>query len=86
MSKVGRLAFREEGNLWNAYWASVGTMEDAILLASVNMQLVKTKKRHDQFLELVREMAGDLIEEHAGVRPTWPEPEIAPEHERGGNA
>ena len=85
-SKIGRLALREEGNYWNAYWASLDTMEGATLLASVNMELVKTKERQDEWRLLVQEMAGDIIEEHAGVRPTWPDPERAPEHERAGRA
>lgn len=84
ISKIGRLALRVEGNSWNAYWAKPDTMEGATLIASVNMQLVKTKARQDEWRLLMQEMAGDLIEEHAGVRPTWPEPEVAPEHERAG--
>jgi len=85
-SKIGRLALREEGNYWNAYWASPDTMKDAVFLASVNMGLVKTRERQDEWRLLVQEMAGDLIEEHAGVRPTWPDPERAPEYERAGNS
>ena len=87
MTEVGRLALRVEGGNWNAYWApKQSSMEGATLIASVNMELVKSKSRRDEWRFLVQEMFGDLIEEHSGVRPTWPAPHAAPEHERTRNA
>jgi hypothetical protein len=83
----GRLALRTEGNNWNAYWAPrQDSMEGAMFIASVNMQLVSSEKRRKEWRLLVQEMFGDMIEEHVGVRPTWPEPVMAPEHERTSNA
>ena len=84
--QVGRLALREEGEFWNAYYAQTGTMHDAILLGSVRMSfIVGHQERKDAFMDLMREAVGDLIEQATGIRPVWGGPEKAPEHERSGH-
>ena len=83
--QIGRLAFREEGNHWNAYYALPDTMDGAIWLGSIAMRFVVTNKvRKSVFMALMRDSFDDLMEELIGERPTWPEPEghPAPEHER----
>lgn len=86
--KVGRLALREEGNYWNAYYAQPDTMEDAVLIGSIAMRFVHgNEERQRAFMSLMRESVGDLIEELTGVRPAWPEGVVrAPESERPGHA
>jgi hypothetical protein len=87
LKKMGRLAFRVEGNLWCAYYALPGTMADAIFLGSIRLQFVEDAERKLVFMALMKEAVGDLLEEKTGERPQWPEGEQpAPEHERGGNA
>lgn len=86
--KVGRLALREEGKFWNAYYALPDSMEDAILLGSIAMRFVAgNQERKDTFMGLMRESVSDILEEQTGHRPTWPDgPQRAPEHERAGHS
>lgn len=86
--KIGRLALREEGSMWNAYYALPDTMEGAIFIGSIAMRFVRDHElRRNIFIGLMRDAVSDLMEELLGARPTWPEgPVTAPEHERGGNA
>jgi hypothetical protein len=91
MAKVefaGRLAMREEGPMWVAYYALPDTMSGAVFLGSIALRFVQDKERKDTFMELMREAVSDIIEEQTGSRPVWPEPHghPAPESERGGNA
>lgn len=89
--QLGRLAMRLEGDYWNAYYATPGTMKDAILLGSVKMQFVignheNQMQRKEQFMQTMRDCVADIIEEATGSRPTWGGPRTAPEHERSGRA
>jgi hypothetical protein len=83
---IGRLAFRQEGNNWNAYYALQDTMEGAIFLGSIAMAFCAVPERKAAFMALVRACLGDLMEARFGVRPDWQEPVPAPEHERSGSA
>lgn len=81
--KVGRLAMREEGNNWNAYYAMPDTMDGAIYLGSIRIGLTRRKDRKRAFMALMKECVADMLEQEVGVRPTWPDGEQpAPEHER----
>ena len=83
---VGRLAMRVEGEWWNAYFAKADTMEGALLLASIRMRFVDgNRERKDMFLDLMREAMADMLQEVFHHRPTWNEPEDAPESERSGH-
>jgi len=85
--QVGRLAMRQEGDYWVAYFARQETMNDAIPLASIKMVIVRRNlDRKMAFLNLMQEVVADAIEEETGVRPGWGGITIAPEHERVGNA
>jgi len=83
--QAGRLAFREEGQFWNVYYAPPDTMEGAILLGALKMSLARNPRTKQAFMGTMRAAFGDVIAEVAGVRPTWGAPEAAPEHERAGN-
>ncbi len=85
--KVGRLAMRQEGNTWNAYYAMPDSMEEAIFLGSIKIRLVDKPDRKEAFLSLMRECVADMLEEVTGTRPTYLEgAKPAPESERSGNA
>lgn len=88
LAQIGRLAFRHEGDWWVVYWApETHTMEKAVELARVAMNLVQTKERRDQFIQFARDVYADMVEGSLGVRPVFPtEPQPAPEHERAGNS
>jgi hypothetical protein len=86
-AQVGRLALREEGDNWVAYYALQGTMKDALYLGSIRMGAVLVNPARKQaFIDLMRDLVGDLIEQATGVRPAWGGLENAPEHERSGRA
>lgn len=85
LAKIGRLALRSEGQMWQAYYALTDTMEGAILLGSIALRFVDDTTRRNQFIAFMREAVSDLIEESTGIRPRWPDPpQTAPEHERAG--
>lgn len=82
LREMGRLAFREEGENWNVYYALSNTMKDAIFLASIKLKFVQRQERKDGFIEFMRQVFGDICEEKFGHRPEWKDPRPAPEHER----
>lgn len=78
---------RQEGSSWVAYYALQGTMEDAIFLGSIRMgAVIENPARKQAFMDMMRDIVSDIIEETTGTRPQWGGPEQAPEHERAGNA
>lgn len=87
LRQIGRLAFRREGEWWNAYYALPGTMEGALPLGSIRLAVVTADAGHKQaFMDLMRAVVGDIIAAKTGRRPTWKDPHRAPEHERAGNS
>jgi len=88
MSKqaIGRLALRDEGEFWNAYYAETDTMDGALLLGSLHMRAAQIPARKAQFMELMKEVVGDIIQDAVGARPEWPmKARRAPAHERATN-
>lgn len=86
IEQIGRIAFREEGHMWNAYYAQNDTMKDALFLGSIRLKTVRSNvERRDRFIQLMRETVSEAMEESLGVAPYWKEPVPAPEHERGGS-
>jgi hypothetical protein len=83
---VGRLAFRVEGENWNAYYAAPETMEGAVYLGSIRMSLAKGRKVKQGFMDLMRSAMTVAMKEALGATPTWGGVKGAPEHERSGNA
>jgi hypothetical protein len=84
---AGRLALREEGDFWNAYYAMPGTMFGAILLGSIQMGIIRDRpRRKAQFMALMREAVGDILKDVTGSRPVSWDERPAPEDERGGSA
>ena len=87
LQEMGRLAMREEGTLWVAYYALPDSMKGALFLGSIRMQFVAGHpERKAAFMELMKEAVSDILEQKIGRRPEWPHPpHLAPEHERGGS-
>lgn len=87
--QIGRLAMRQEGGNWNAYYAmpSTAKQEPPIFLGSIRMgAVIRNPERKAAFMDMMRDVVSDIIEEQTGVRPEWGDPKGAPEHERAGNA
>lgn len=81
--EVGRLALRQHDDWWVAYYGLPETMDLAIKLGSIRIGgVVGNDKNKKAFINLMREMVADLIEEETGERPIWGDPQSAPEHER----
>lgn len=86
-AQIGRLAMRHEGNMWNAYYAMPNTMDGAIPLGSIAMAAIESNEgRKQAFMDMMRDIVADIIEDKTGVRPTWGGLQGAPEHERSGNS
>ena len=83
MQQIGRLALRERGNKWVAYYACAESMDDAIELGSIAMAFVGRPDRKRQFMDLMRECFADVTQRETGIRPEWGAPARAPENERG---
>jgi hypothetical protein len=75
---VGRLALRQVGDHWVAFYAVPDSMEDALELARIRMVLVEREDRRHEFMRVMAEVVADLIEEQVGVRPFMPGPQPAP--------
>ena len=87
LTQIGRLAMRQEGQNWNAYYALPDSMEKSIFLGSIRMGAVTDNpERKQAFIQMMREIVSDIIESKTGVRPTWGGLTTAPEHERAGEA
>ena len=85
--KIGRLAMRQEGGNWIAYYALPDSMEEAIFLGSIRMgAITKNRERKDAFMDMMRDIVADIVEDETGTRPTWGGPTGAPEHEQAGSA
>jgi hypothetical protein len=82
MVKMGRLALRHEGSMWNAYYALPDTMDGAVFLGSIQIAFVQNEARKKAFMALMQEAVGDILGETIGARLTWPGPQPGPEHER----
>lgn len=86
MQQIGRLAFRVEGDNWNAYYALPNTMDDALYLGTLRMGVASHPDRKAAFMDLMRDAVADIIEEKTGHRPEWNKPRSAPEHEKAGRS
>jgi hypothetical protein len=71
-TEVGRLAMRQEGDLWVAYYAASSTMDKALFLGSVRIAFVRTPERKAAFMELMKAAVSDILNEATGGEVTWP--------------
>ena len=87
LTKVGRIAFRSEGEYWNAYYALNNTMEGALHLGSVKLEAVrKDPTAKEGFMMLMRVVVGNILEDMTSAPVQWQDPQPAPESERSGHS
>lgn len=87
LQQIGRVAFRHEGDYWNAYYALPDTMEGALLLASIHMGAVsgsENEMRKKAFIDMAKGIANDILRA-AGHPVTMDNLIAAPEYERAGH-
>lgn len=85
--EIGRLALRQEGEYWNAYYALMETMDGAILLGSIKMSLVtENGARQLLFMGMMQEVVAEIVQRATGSEVDFLEPQTAPQHEKSGNA
>lgn len=88
LQQVGRVAFRHEGDYWNAYYALPDTMDGALLIASIHMGAVSggdNEFRKIAFMELAKGIANDILRAAGHPITMDGQPHAAPEHERAGH-
>lgn len=88
--ELGRLAMRQEGHLWVAYYALPSSMEGAQFLGSIQMAAVAGNPgRKHRFMGMMQDFVGNILRDITKSGPdaiSWNEPRPAPEHERAGRA
>lgn len=93
MKQIGRIAIRQEGLWWNAYYRlpheeetkNGADAEDAapILLGSIRFSAIRDNVgRRQAFIKIMREIVDDLLEELFGTRAHWPGPTPAPNEDK----
>lgn len=82
LKEMGRVAFREEGDKWNAYYAMPDTMKGSLYLGALNIDLARNPALKHAFMDLMRHVVSVMLEEVVGEKPIWKEPIDAPAHER----
>lgn len=81
---IGRLAMRQEGDYWNAYYAlPAGHSESQkILIGSIRMAaVIGDEERKERFIDMMRDFISGILEKETGKRPLWRDPDPAPEHD-----
>jgi hypothetical protein len=85
-AEIGRLAFRQEGAWWNAYWAPrQDTMDGAVLMGTVRIHLAKGNAKAG-FMLAMQEAFDVACKDVTGETPVWGDERAAPESERSGHA
>jgi hypothetical protein len=84
--QVGRLAFRAEGDNWACYYAMPDTMENAVLIGTIHMGLVRNPERKKMFMDLMKHGLNEFIKDRTGQLPEMWKEEPAPDSERSGPA
>lgn len=85
--KPFRLAFRTEGSMVNCYFAAPDTMEGARLVSAMPRRILQAEPQlWEDWRALMRRALSVMCREAIGSEPVEFTEEVAPEHERGGNA
>lgn len=84
VSLTRRLAMRVEGEWWVAYFAEMGTMERALELGRVRINLAEIPEVKDATLAYFQTVMGEIVKAiSGGLQIEWPNPpQPAPEHEK----
>lgn len=83
LREMGRLALRDEGEFWVAYYAKPNTMDGAIKLGSIRLHLIKENEElRSEFMTMMKNTVSASIETITGKSAIWTNERIAPGHER----
>ena len=87
-TEIGRLAFRHEGEWWNAYWTpDQHSMKRALLLGSVRMSAVMlSAPAKETFMAAMQSVFDGIVHDIMNQNPSWRGPTRAPESERSGHS
>jgi hypothetical protein len=80
-----RMALRHEGDFINAYYARLGTMENAVLLGSLRWTLAVDGTTFEAWKAVMTEAFRIAIKQALGIDVDM-KTQRAPEHERSGRA
>ncbi|MBW4710708.1 hypothetical protein KX928_23205 [Roseobacter sp. YSTF-M11] len=79
-----RIAFREEGTMWNAYCAQPDTMKGAFLIGSIGMGVVRSNPEiKEAFMALMNAAFQTAVLQMTGATVERVDVQPAPAHERG---
>jgi hypothetical protein len=81
--QAGRLALRQEGDKWVAYYALPDTMDDALWLGSIRMSIVGSPVYREMFMLMMRHAVSEILADANHPEIHWGGEQSAPEHERG---
>ncbi len=82
-----RIAFRDEGDFVNAYFAHLGSMESACFISSMRRELlVEDPDLWEAWRGILAVAYRAYCLRHAGVDPGELEEKVGPAHERTGRA
>lgn len=83
--EVGRLVMLDEGDFWNAYYAT-DPEKERVLIGCIRMNaVVNNPQRTDAFMLMMADVVSDFIAKSTGHRPAWSGPYPAPENEQSGH-
>ncbi len=76
--EIGRIAYREEGTSWNAYWKS----QDGglVWLGSIARRFVDDADRRERFMTLMQDSVAAMFKETSGAKVQFKR-RAAPENE-----
>jgi hypothetical protein len=64
---AGKLAFREEDNMWNCYYMNGDDDKDPIHLGGIHMVAVKNKTRRKAFINLMCGVVEEALDDELGA-------------------
>lgn len=64
---AGKIAFREEDNMWNCYYMNGDDDKDPIHLGGIHMAAVKNKTRRKAFINLMCGVVEEALDDEPGA-------------------
>ncbi len=79
--EIGKVSFRVDAEgWWTAYYMIDEPIEDSVKLGSIHITLVAHKpERKQAFIDLMRNVAGDLLADIVGIPPEFGDVKLASE-------
>ena len=82
--EAGRLALREDGEFWVAYFAPLDSMEGAMPLASIGLRFLPGRRA--EFITLAKALLGDMLSASGLTISEWGGEDKPLDSERTRNA